>query len=213
MIMEKLAPGPWHVRFSSVQAEMKRAGTPWALLATYLIVSTAHAAAAPPAQPSETKKNWFDDPFFQVAQGLPACPVPEGPLYTEAERRTQIHSRLERGTSCWLADKCADSNAYGYDQPLASKVHAALDTVPGVRRGSVWVIVQRRWVYLQGCVPTRELRARLERAARAVPFVADSRRRRRRVGAPEDVIGGEALATPLYNSWQLSRTVARLTGR
>ncbi|RYF69768.1 MAG: BON domain-containing protein [Comamonadaceae bacterium] len=125
----------------------------------------AGAAAAGP------KQNWFDDPFFQVAAGLPQCPVPEGPVYTEAERREQIHSRLERGTSCWLAGRCADSNAYRYDKPLAPKVHAALRAVPGVTRGSVWVTVQRRWVYLQGCMPSRTLADRLVRAARAVPDV------------------------------------------
>ena len=92
-------------------------------------------------------------------------------MYTEAERREQIHSRLERGTSCWLAGRCADSNAYRYDRPLAPKVRAALAAVPGVGRGSVWVTVQRRWVYLQGCVPSAALAARLVRAVRAVPDV------------------------------------------
>ncbi|CAN5678823.1 hypothetical protein BH11PSE13_BH11PSE13_22440 [soil metagenome] len=162
---------------------MQRLGTPWVQRArplwpiastvalSCLIAGTVSVTTAQTTSPSEAKKNWFEDPFFQVANGLPTCPVPEGPLYTEAERRTQIHSRLERGTSCWLAGQCVDSNAYRYDQPLASKVRAALAAVPGVKRSSVWVIVQRRWVYLQGCVPTRELGARLQRAAHAVPDV------------------------------------------
>jgi hypothetical protein len=135
-------------------------------LAMALMPAAAEDTATPPV-----KKNWFDDPFFQIASGLRACPVPEGPLYTEAERRMQMHSRLERGTSCWLAGKCADSNAYRYDKPLAPKVEAALKAVPGVSRGSVWVMIQRRWVYLQGCVPSHELALRLEHAARAVPDV------------------------------------------
>jgi len=117
------------------------------------------------------KQNWFDDPFFQVSAGLPACPMPEGPFYTAEERRVQTHSRLERGTSCWLAGKCTDSNAYRYDKPLAPKVQAALAAVPGVRRASVWVVIQRRWVYLQGCVPSRSMAAALDRAARSVPDV------------------------------------------
>lgn len=82
-----------------------------------------------------------------------------------------MHSRLERGTSCWLAGRCADSNAYRYDKALAPKVQAALARVPGVRRASVWITVQRRWVYLQGCVPSAKLAQRLERAAKAVPDV------------------------------------------
>lgn len=79
-----------------------------------------------------------------------------------------MHSRLERGTSCWLAGRCKDSNAYLYDKAIAPEVRKALTAVPGLRRSSVWVTVQRRWVYLQGCVPTREMAQRLESAARKV---------------------------------------------
>ena len=141
---------------------------PVLLLAAQTAVAQQQAQDAAGTAP---KQNWFDDPFFQVSAGLVACAVPEGPFYTAEERRIQTHSRLERGTSCWLAGKCTDSNAYRYDKPLAPKVRAALLAVPGVRTGSVWVMVQRRWVYLQGCVPTPELAKRLERAARAVPDV------------------------------------------
>lgn len=142
-----------------------------ARLAALLAIACAAGGAAAQVVGKPEKKNWFDDPFLQVSSGLRACPAPEGPLYTAEERRSQMHSRLERGTSCWLAGKCADSNAYRYDKPLAPKVQAALDAVPGVRRGSVWVVIQRRWVYLQGCVPSRDLSHRLEQAARAVPDV------------------------------------------
>lgn len=145
-----------------------------AALVPVLLLAAQAAAAQQPAQDAAAgalKQNWFDDPFFQVSRGLAACAVPEGPFYTAEERRIQTHSRLERGTSCWLAGKCTDSNAYRYDKPLAPKVRAALLAVPGVRNGSVWVMVQRRWVYLQGCVPTPALAKRLERAARAVPDV------------------------------------------
>jgi len=50
-------------------------------------------------------------------------------------------------------------------------VRAALLAVPGVKKSSVWVIIQRRWVYLQGCVPDEALARKLERAARAVADV------------------------------------------
>jgi len=138
-------------------------------LAAVLLAAALGAGAAQAA--GEPKRNWFDDPFFQLSRGLPACPVPEGPVYTEAERREQMHSRLERGTSCWLAGRCAEPNAYAYDRRIAEAVRPALAAVPGVRRASVWVTVQRRWVYLQGCVPSRTLARRLERAARGLPEV------------------------------------------
>ena len=141
---------------------------PVLLLAAQTAVAQQQAQDAAGTAP---KQNWFDDPFFQVSGGLAACAKPEGPFYTADERRSQTHSRLERGTSCWLAGKCTDSNAYRYDKPLAPKVRAALLAVPGVRKGSVWVVIQRRWVYLQGCVPSAALARKLERAARAVPDV------------------------------------------
>ncbi|VTU18692.1 putative periplasmic or secreted lipoprotein [Variovorax sp. PBS-H4] len=138
-----------------------RRGASVALLA----IACAAASAGP------EKKNWFDDPFFQVSSGARGCPVPEGPLYTAEERRSQMHARLERGTSCWLEGRCKDSNAFRYDIAIAPQVQAALSAVPGVRSASVWAVVQRRWVYLQGCVPSRTLARRLEKAARAVPDV------------------------------------------
>ncbi|MEJ8812266.1 BON domain-containing protein [Variovorax ureilyticus] len=119
----------------------------------------------------EARTNFFDDPFFQMSSGLAGCPVPLGPLYTQAEVRSQMHARLERGTSCWLEGRCKDSNAYRYDKTIAPLVRKALDGVPGQRRGSVWVTVQRRWIYLQGCVPDQRLRERLEKTARTVPDV------------------------------------------
>ncbi|SCK07491.1 Predicted periplasmic or secreted lipoprotein [Variovorax sp. HW608] len=119
----------------------------------------------------EARTNFFDDPFFQMSSGLAGCPAPLGPLYTQAEVRSQMHARLERGTSCWLEGRCKDSNAYRYDKTIAPQVRKALEGVPGLRRGSVWVMVQRRWIYLQGCVPDKPMRERLENAARAVPDV------------------------------------------
>jgi len=145
------------------------------VLAVLCAVAAFPSAAAqdgtPDAAPAPAKQNWFDDPFFRVSAGLPGCPEPEGPFYTAEERRVQIHSRLERGTSCWLAGKCTDSNAYRYDKPLAPKVRTALKAVPGLHGASVWVMIQRRWVYLQGCVPSPALGRKLERAARALPDV------------------------------------------
>ena len=132
-----------------------------------LLAGLAHSQPAAP----EDRRNWFEDPFFQVSAGVPACPVPLGPLLTAEEQRREAHYRIERGTSCWLAGKCRDSNAYRYDKGLAPQVEAALRTVPGIERSSVWVTIQRRWVFLEGCVAAPELISRLERAARQVPEV------------------------------------------
>ena len=138
--------------------------------AAALLLALAGAAQAEGAAPPE-RRNWFDDPFFQVSSGVPACVAPLGPFLTAEEQRLEAHDRIERGTSCWLAGKCSDSNSYRYDKRLADPVAAALKAVPGIERSSIWVTIQRRWVFLKGCIASADQAAQLERAARAVPDV------------------------------------------
>lgn len=135
-------------------------------LAALLLFSCALAQA----QPAE-RRNRFEDPFFRVSTGLATCPAPLGPLFTVEEQRREAHYRIERGTSCWLAGTCKESNAYRYDKALAAPVEAALKAVPGVERSSVWVTIQRRWVFLEGCVAAPEQITQLEQAARSVADV------------------------------------------
>ena len=82
-------------------------------LAAVTLGVTQPAPAAEGVAPE--RRNWFDTPFGQAVDGLPDCPRPEGPLITESEMRSLAHARIERGTSCWLAKKCEDSNAYRRD--------------------------------------------------------------------------------------------------
>lgn len=136
-----------------------------------LCVPAALAMLGAGAQALPERQNWFGDPFFQVAGGLPACPQPLGPLLTQDEHRQQAHGRIERGTRCHMEGKCTSPNAYLYDKTLAAPVRAALAAVPDVARSSVWVTIQRRWVFLEGCVHDPGMVKRLEQAARAVPDV------------------------------------------
>ena len=141
-----------------------------AILALGVLAATSGPLHAQSLAPGE-KRNWFDDPFFQVSSGIAQCPVPEGPLMTFEEQRREAHWRAERGTSCWLAGRCRDSNAFRYDKDLAPQVEAALKAVPGFESSSVWVVIQRRWVFLEGCVASPVQASMLEAAARAVPEV------------------------------------------
>ena len=58
------------------------------------------------AAAQQERKNYYDDPFVQVSAALAGCPVPEGPLITLDEMRTQGHGRVERGTSCYRSGRC-----------------------------------------------------------------------------------------------------------
>lgn len=144
---------------------------PLARVRVLAVLLLAAACAAPPE-----RRNWFNDPFAQATQGLPDCPAPEGPLYTEAEMRAQAHYRAERGTLCWLAGTCPDSNAYRRDPETNARVLAAVRASGTFNDTSVWVSTQRRFVYLQGCVRTtaqREGLTALARAQEGVELVID----------------------------------------
>jgi hypothetical protein len=135
---------------------------------SFCVALPASAADDPPL------RNWFDDPFIEVTTEGPACPLPRGPWMTEAEQKREAHGRIERGTSCWLAGDCKEPNAYRYDKPIAEAV-AQRFADPGARRAfagtHVWITVQRRFVYLEGCVRDAAQAVALEALARQVPEV------------------------------------------
>src|SRR5512139_2272697 len=99
-------------------------------------------------------RNWFDDPFFQVTSAEPQCLEPAGPRVTTAERQAESHRRAEKGTTCWLANEkgCERANAYSYDRDIASEIKAAVRTSAVFAGTSLWVTVQGRVVYIEGCV-------------------------------------------------------------
>jgi hypothetical protein len=129
------------------------------------------AVAATPAQTDPPRLlNPFDDPFLQATAGRP-CPAPRGPAYTEAERRVEAHSRVERGTTCWLQGLCAEPNAYRYDAGNAIAAAAALRRDPALAGTTIWLTAQRRFVYLEGCVADAAQARRAETLVQALPDV------------------------------------------
>jgi hypothetical protein len=128
----------------------------------------AACAATPEAEPLAL--NPFNDPFVQATGGR-TCPAPRGPAYTEAQRLQEAHYRVERGTSCWLAGQCSEPNAYRYGARIAYATVAAVRSDAGLASSAIWVIAERRFVYLQGCVADAAQAARAEAIAKAVPDV------------------------------------------
>jgi hypothetical protein len=127
--------------------------------------STCHAHAA------EALQNWFDDPFFQISAEVPMCPLPAGPFVDDADRRAQAHRRAEKGTTCWLAKECERPNAYTYDKDIAAAFQAAVrahNPFPGT---SLWVTIQGRVIYIEGCARDDSVVAQIEPFARALPHV------------------------------------------
>ena len=131
-----------------------------------MCMATALAAADEPL-----RANPFNDPFERATNAVAECPVPRGPAYSESQMRAEAHSRIERGTTCWLSGLCSEPNAYRYDARIAQGVVAALRGDAELATSSMWVIVQRRIVYLQGCVENSAQAARAEAIAAGAPEV------------------------------------------
>ena len=138
----------------------------------HLLSLMAFLAASGHAQADTILRNWFDDPHFQVSSDVRDCPVPLGPLMTEAQRRAQAHHRAEKGTTCWLAGQCDRANAYAYDRDIseAFKVEAAARSAL-FKRTSIWITVQARVVFMEGCSSKPSAASELEAFARQLPHV------------------------------------------
>jgi hypothetical protein len=128
------------------------------------------AAPARPQAGDPRLLNPFGDPFAQATSSR-ACPAPLGPAYSEAERRVEAHSRAERGTTCWLAGLCAEPNAYRYDAANAAAAVAALRGDAALAGSAIWVTAQRRFIYLEGCVASRDQALRAEAVVKTLPDV------------------------------------------
>jgi hypothetical protein len=131
----------------------------------------AASASAPPAASPDEIKNWYNDPFFALSNAVSACHEPLGPRMTKSEADDDAHYRVERGTTCWLAHKCARPNSYLYDADIAKSIRAKFKGGAALAGTSVWITVQRRFVYAEGCAPAAFDRAGLERRLSAIPDV------------------------------------------
>ena len=117
----------------------------------------------------EIVRNWFKDPYFQVRSAIARCAVPLGPFATEEQMLKETHYRSERGTRCWLEKKCTKPSSYLYDADIATAVRSRFDASRGLRDASLWVTVQRRFVWIEGCVRSGRDEREIEELLRDVP--------------------------------------------
>ncbi len=133
------------------------------------------AALATPSpaivQAGEPRTNAFGDPFVQATHAIAACPPAEPPLLTAAEVRAQSHLRAEKGTTCHYYGRCRLPNAYLYDQEIVPRVVRFIQLDDRFASSTIWVLGQRRWVYLKGCVSSAEQAVQLEHEVRLIDDV------------------------------------------
>jgi hypothetical protein len=136
-----------------------------------MLVFAAAAFVTAASASDEMLQKWFNHPFFQTSSAVLDCPVPAGPFTSEQDRRVQAHRRAEKGTTCWLARECDRPNAYVYDPDIALAFKAAALEHPSFANTTLWVTVQGRVVYLEGCVQQASQAVALEAFAMKVPNV------------------------------------------
>ena len=131
-----------------------------------LLGATLDSAAAS----AEELRNWFDDPFFQISSALADCPLPAGPFVSESDKRIQAHRRAEKGTTCWLAGECERPNATPTTRTSPTR---SARRSPGATAGrtTLWVTVQGRVLYIEGCALQNSSAAEVEALARSLPHV------------------------------------------
>jgi hypothetical protein len=134
-----------------------------------LVLTALCGAAAMAQEPART--NAFDDPFVQATRAIAVCPVAEGPLVTADEVRSQSHIRAEKGTTCHYHGRCRLPNAYLYDKDIVPRVVRFIELDSRFANSTIWVLGQRRWVYLKGCVANAEQAKALEGEVRLIDDV------------------------------------------
>jgi hypothetical protein len=140
------------------------------VLASMLLAAGTAFAAEPRVIPEE-RANFFGDPFLQVTNAIPECPVPHGPEITREEMQRQTHVRAERGLRCYQEGKCRLANSYMYDKEIVERVGKAIRVDGRFAETSIWAEGQRRWVWLKGCVRRPEEAKAAEQLVRQVDEV------------------------------------------
>lgn len=122
----------------------------WSLRVTFAYDSTYIGKRRMPADSAG------NDPFFQFSTTVPPCPEPLGPLPTDKEWLAEAHHRIEDGNSCWVEGRCRLSNSYLYDVEIVDAVQRRLSDISLAthwrEKSSLWLLVQHRFIYAQGCV-------------------------------------------------------------
>jgi len=128
-------------------------------------------SSSAPGQADEPRSNAFNDPFVQATHAIAACPPAEPPLLTPAEVRAQSHLRVEKGTTCYYYGRCRLPNAYLYDREIIPRVARFIQLDDRFANSTIWLLGERRWVYLKGCVASAEQASALEAEVRLIDDV------------------------------------------
>jgi hypothetical protein len=130
-----------------------------------MTAASAASSASGASSADEPLENRGNDPFLHVSGAIADCATPRGPFETQQEWLDEAHYRIERGNSCWIAGRCRLPNGYDYDKEIAESVTRRLNSLnaslPWREKTSLWLTIQRRFIYLDGCVARDFDQARL----------------------------------------------------
>ena len=142
----------------------------WRLAAACLAAS--FALALPDALCADDSSNLYNDPPpLQATQGIAVCAAPKLRTLTREQARAEAHSRIERGTSCWLEGKCEPGGDYKRDPEINRRVAAAIAADARFANTSLWVETLRMFVTIKGCLAKPQQGRELEVLAKSVAGV------------------------------------------
>ena len=136
-----------------------------------MLLACTFASGAGAQSAGGARTNYWSDPFVNVTSALPACPVPAGPLITAEQALAESHARSQRGVSCYLSGRCRLANSYLYDKEIVPRVRQFILADGRFESSSIWVLGQRRAVWLMGCVASEADRQTLEALVRNIDDV------------------------------------------
>jgi hypothetical protein len=70
-----------------------------------------------------------------------------------------------------MEGKCSKPNSYMYDAPIADALRQQFASSMEFGRTSLWLIVQRRFVTVQGCIEQDDQAKLIEATVKAIPDV------------------------------------------
>jgi len=160
-------------------ARANRPARAWATAALCALLCAAPALDGAFAQASRptragalARKNGHGAPFFALTAAAGAsCPTPLGPRPARAQPGDEAHGRAGRGAGCRLAPRCAKPDSSPHDADIAAAVRNRLHDAPALAGTRIWITVQRRFVYADGCVPAGFDRLALQKQLESVDDV------------------------------------------
>ena len=135
-----------------------------------MLLATAAFAQSGDTDAPEARRNWYNDPSSRCRGTWPNA-VAARPV--DDPGRDDGRRALPRRTRHHLLARASlhEAEFYMYDAPIADAVKAHFAGSDRLHGTSLWITVQRRFIYVEGCADTAFDQPALQRELEALPDV------------------------------------------